>query len=69
MDRWLSSLLCLKRFRADKAVGVMSAGSIVIHFDVLLEYGLPYFLAGSESFAVNGLQLERVEETLSAGMS
>jgi hypothetical protein len=50
-------LLCLKRFRADEAVGAVSAGSIVVHFDVL-EYRFPHGLPGGEYFAVYGLHLE-----------
>ena len=46
----------------------MSAGSIVIHFDVF-EYRLSHFLPGGESLTVNGLDLERVKETLGAGIT
>ena len=52
---------------ADGAVGAVLAGSIVVHFDVL-EYGLPHLLSGGESLAVNGLNLERVEEALGTGI-
>ena len=61
-------MVCLKRCRADEAVGAVSAGSIVVHFDVL-EYRLSHLLPGGESLAVNGLYLERVEEALGAGSS
>ena len=67
MDTLLSDLLCLKCFRADKAVGAVSAVSIVVHFDVL-EYGLSHFLPGGKSLTVYGLYLERVEKALGTGI-
>ena len=63
----LSDSLCLKHQRADVAVGAVSAGSIVIHLDVF-EYRLSHCLPGGESLTVNGLDLERVKETLGAGI-
>jgi len=67
VDTQLSDFQCLKRFRANKAVGAVSAGSIVVHFDVL-EYCLSHLLPGGESFTVNGLSLERVKEALGTGV-
>ncbi len=67
MDTQLSDLVCLKLCRADKAVGAVSAGSIVVHFDVL-EYSLSHLLPGDESLTVNGLDLERVEKALGTGI-
>ncbi len=45
----------------------MSAVSIVVHFNVL-EYRLPYLLPGANSFAMDCLNLERMEEALGAGI-
>ena len=45
----------------------MSAGSIVIHFNVF-KYGLSHNLPGGESLTVNGLDLERMKEDLGAGI-
>ena len=67
MDTLLSDSLCLKRFRADVSVGAVSAGSIVIHFDVF-EYRLSHLLSGGESLTMDGLDLERVKEALGAGI-
>ena len=67
MDTQLSDFQCLKRFWADKAVGAVSAGSIVIHFDVL-EYCLSHLLPGGESLTMNGLYLERVEKSIGTGI-
>ena len=67
MDTQLSDFQCLKRFRADKAIGAVSAGSIVIHFDVF-EYRLSHFLPGGESLTMNGLNLERVKKALDASV-
>ena len=49
------------------SVGAVSAGSIVIHFDVF-EYRLSHFLPGGELLTVNDLDLERVKEALGAGI-
>ena len=67
MDTSLSDSLCLKRFRADVSVGAVSAGSIVIHFDVF-KYCLSHFLPSGESLTMNDLDLERVKEALGAGI-
>jgi len=67
MDTQLSDFQCLKRFRADKAVGAVSADSIVVHFDVL-EYCLSHLLPGAESLTVNGLNLERMEKAFGTGI-
>ena len=63
----IKRLFCLKRCRADIAVGAVSADSIVVHFNVF-EYRLSHLFSGAESFAVDGLHLERVEEALGASI-
>lgn len=63
----LSDQFGLKRYRAEVAVGAVSAGSIVINFDVL-ENGLAHGLPCGESFTVDQFHLERVEETLGTGI-
>jgi hypothetical protein len=45
----------------------VSAGSIVIHFDVF-EYRLSHVLPGGESLTMNSLDLERVKEALGASI-
>jgi len=67
VDTQLSELLCLKRLRADKAVGTVSAGSIGVHCDVL-EHRLSHLFPGVESLTVYNLYLERVEKTLGTGI-
>jgi len=67
VDTPLSDLLCLKRLRADKAVGAVSAGLIVVHCDVL-EHRLSPLFPGGESLTVYELYLERVEKTLGTGI-
>ena len=50
-----------------KGYGAVSVVSIVIHFDVF-EHRLSHVLSGGESLTVNELDLERVKETLGAGI-
>ena len=47
MNTSLSDSLCLNHFRADVSIGAVSAGSIVIHFDVF-EYCLSHLPPGGE---------------------
>lgn len=57
----------LHQLRADKAVGTVSAISIVIHFYVF-EYRFSHFVPGGKSLTMNGLHLERVKEALGTGI-
>jgi hypothetical protein len=70
MDTSLSKLLCLKRFRAEVAVGAVSAGSIVVHFDVLV-YRLPHECSAQAAFArkVFALPATDSQETPTATVS
>ncbi len=63
MDTLLSGLLCLKRFRADVAVGAVSAGPIVVCLNVF-KHGVAHLLARGEALTVNRFHLQRVEKTL-----
>lgn len=65
MDIWLSDLFGLKRFRAEVAVGAMSACSIVIYFDIFKDR-LSHKLSSGEPLTVNGFNFERVKEALRA---
>jgi len=67
VDTRLSDLVCLKRRRANEAVGAVSAGSVVIYFDEF-EYWLPHFLSGGEPLTINGFNFERVDNALGTGI-
>jgi len=67
VDTSLSDVKCLKRLRADVAVGTVSTGSIVFHFNVF-KYRLSDMLPGGESLTVNDLDLECVKEALGPGI-
>ena len=59
--------VCLKRFWADIAVGAVSAGTIVVHLDIL-EYRLPQERPGWGPLAENELHLQGVKEALGNGI-
>lgn len=63
-----SDLLCLKRCRADIAVGAVSVGSIVVHLDVF-EHAPARLRTRGEALAVDQLHLQGVEEALGAGVA
>ena len=60
-------LFVLKRHRAEVTIGAVSAGSIVIHFDVL-EDSLSQHGPAGKSLTVDGFHLEGMEEAFCAGI-
>ena len=57
----------MKRFWAKVAIGAVSAGSIVVHFNVL-EFRLSHEFACLEALAMNEHHLQGVKEALDNGV-
>ena len=63
----LSDLFCLKSYWANLPVSTMTADSIVVDFNVF-EYNTSHFISRLNSLTMDGLDLEKVEETLCRGI-
>ncbi len=67
MGTQLSDLFCLESYRAYLPVSTMSAGSIVVDFNVF-EYNTSHFLSRFKSLTMDGLDLQGVKEALCTGI-